>query len=130
MILVGKIAAEPEYLTSKGGKAYAKFKIKVSSVTGRDNSGKLKFETVWLNSVCFGKTAEFMQKMEVQEKDRVYLEGRFSVSAYDGNDGKKRYWQQVICDEVVPLKEKKEEVLDSPEGFSDDFAQSEDDLPF
>ena len=79
-------------------------------------------KTYWVNCVCFGKTAEYVNKY-AKVGSRVAIQGKITIEPYEKN-GNKTYSTTLIANTVLVLSgaEKKEE------GFVD--AADDDLLPW
>lgn len=92
-LVAGRLGRDPEIKTSKDGKPIAKFSI--ATETGWGNNKK----TNWLNIVCFGKTAEYVEKY-IQKGDLVAATGRIDIDDYEKKDGSKSVWVSIVADSV------------------------------
>ena len=99
--LIGNLGADPEIRETKGGKKMAKLSI-ATNETYRDGSGKKVTDTQWHNAVAFGKTAEIIEKYLAKGKE-VAIEGKLTHNAYEDKDGQKRYFTQVVINDLVML---------------------------
>lgn len=66
-------------------------------------------KTYWMNCVCFGKTAEHLNKYG-KVGSRVAVDGKLTIDSYD-RDGQKTYSTTVVANTVVIISgaEKKAE---------------------
>lgn len=82
-----------------------------------------KDDTDWHGIVCFGKTAEIVEKY-IKKGSKVYVEGRLKTRSYEDNQGVKKWVTEVIANEV--------EFLDSKGDNAGVVTAEEeiDDLPF
>jgi single-strand DNA-binding protein len=103
--LLGHVGSEPECKTTAGGKFIAKFSVATSYGKGD------KEKTEWHRITCFEKSAEFVQQY-VHKGDAVYVEGAIEYSKTDDENGKPRYWTDIIAREVNIVSSKKS--ADSP----------------
>lgn len=101
----------------------------------------------FISIVCFGKTAQIIEKYITTKGRKVAVQGRIQTGSYEGKDGKTVYFTEVIADRVEFLDRAGEEELTpsrqaenkskNMKPAEDDFAQIEgfsklsaDDIPF
>lgn len=98
--LIGHTGKEVEMINFEKGKL-----AKVSLATNdyyTNAAGEKVEETQWHNLVCYGKTADIMQKY-VEKGKEIAIEGKIIYKTYDGEDGKKRYSTEIRVEELVLL---------------------------
>lgn len=125
--LIGRITKDPEIKYTSGEKsmAVARFNLAV------DRPMK-KGEADFISVVCFGKTAEVVEKYAGKGK-QLGVVGRIQTGSYE-KDGRKVYTTDVIADRVELLGSKSESA--APEAKADDIPagfeklQGEMDIPF
>lgn len=120
--LIGRLTRDPE-VRGESTKV-AKFSIAIDR--GKDKDGKDR-GTDFPNIVCFGKTAELVEKY-LGKGRMVGIVGRIQTGSYE-KDGKKIYTTDVLADRVEFLDwaEKTEKAEETQiEGFS----KLSDDIPF
>lgn len=126
--LVGRLTRDPEIFGEGNGKR-AKYTLAVDRQFKRDGQPTADF----INCVVFGKGAEFAEKW-LHQGMRIGVNGRLQTGSYDGKDGHKVYFTNVVVDvqefceskSVTPLpKEEAEEpkFTNVPEG-------TDEELPF
>ena len=99
--LIGNLGVDPEIRETKNGKKMAKLSI-ATNETYRDANGKKVTDTQWHNAVAFGKTAEIIEKYLTKGKE-VAIEGKLTHNAYEDKDGQKRYFTQVVINDLLML---------------------------
>jgi single-strand DNA-binding protein len=97
-ILLGRLVASPEELTTKAGKLYAKATIAVS-VHQRSADGASEERTSFIPVVIFGRQAEVFSKY-VAKGDMVHLVGRLDSSEWKTQDGEKRLSLSFIVEQL------------------------------
>lgn len=125
--LIGRITKDPDIKYTSGEKsmAVARFNLAV------DRPMK-KGEADFISVVCFGKTAEVVEKYAGKGK-QLGVVGRIQTGSYE-KDGRKVYTTDVIADRVELLGSKSESTAteakadDIPAGF--EKLQGEMDIPF
>jgi single-strand DNA-binding protein len=129
IIIIGNLGSEPEMRFTPNGRPVTSF----SAATNRrytTSEGERREETEWFTIVTWGRLAE--QCNQFLSKGRlVYVEGRLRTHSWEGQDGQKRYRNEIVADRVsfldrqssAPLNEDK-----SVEAGMDDIEP--DDIPF
>lgn len=138
-IIIGRLTREPEMRTTASGVNSTSFTIAVNRPFSNQDGEK---EADFINCVAWRKQAENIAKY-CSKGSQVAVEGRIQTRNYDAQDGTKRYVTEVIVetcmflstknDVVAGDKEKdivKEEVEDPFKDFGNEFALTDDDLPF
>ena len=94
-IMMGRPTKDPEIHYTQDGKAIARFTLAVDRRFKRDGQPDADFHTC----VCFGKTAEFIEKY-IQKGTKVIVTGSLQDNNYQGKDGQTVYAKQIVCDNV------------------------------
>ncbi|MFC1991915.1 single-stranded DNA-binding protein [Chloroflexota bacterium] len=98
MIIIGNLGSEPEMRFTPNGRPVTSF----SAATNRrytTSDGERREETEWFTVVTWGRLAE--QCNQYLTKGRlVYVEGRLHSHSWEGQDGQKRYRNEIIADRV------------------------------
>ncbi len=126
VFLIGNLTRDPELRYTPGGMAIASFGIAVNTPMGKDESGNLKTETLFIDVVAFGKQAETLA--EYMKKGRLILvEGRLRYRTWEDANGNKRSKHEVILSSFQFLSSKSK----TEDAFDDTAAPAEDeDIPF
>ena len=93
VILIGRLARDPELRFTANGKAVANFSVAVNRIFSRDA------EADFFNIVVWGKTAENCATYLAKGR-LVGLEGRLQNRTYETQAGERRYVTEVIADNV------------------------------
>lgn len=122
VILIGRLANDPELRSTAGGTSVASYRLAV------DRRGKEK-EADFLNCVAFGKSGEFAAQY-FHKGMKVAVEGRIQTGSYEKN-GEKRYTTDIIV-ENQEFCEKKgaDETMSGFEPMPTGGVEVTDDLPF
>jgi single-strand DNA-binding protein len=99
--LIGHVGNEPEIKILEGGKKLAKFTIATNEVYYNENKEKIT-DTQWHNISAFGKVAEIIESFVTKGKE-IALEGKLTHRSYDDKEGIKRYYTEVIANELLLL---------------------------
>ena len=100
-ILVGNLGNDPETKYTQGGMAVTKISLATTSVR-KDRDGNNQEKTEWHRVTFFGKLGEIAGEY-LRKGSQVYVEGRISYSELTGDDGQKRYFTDIIADEMQML---------------------------
>lgn len=140
VVLVGRLTKDPELRYTPNGVAVCTFTLAVNRpFTNQQGERDVDF----INCVTWRKTAENIANYQ-QKGNLIGIEGRIQTRSYEGNDGKRRYVTEVVCESVQFLEPKKENseqmtkqqqipTTQKPNPFFEDSGQDEindDDLPF
>ena len=147
VILIGRLARDPEMRTTSSGISMTRFTIAVSRPFNTPDGNQ---QTDFISCVTWRRQAENVAKY-CSKGSQVAVEGRIQVGSYDAQDGTKRYTTDVVCDNVTFLGSKATNsnfsndnynAMDSADipttdisedpfkDFGDEIALSDDDLPF
>lgn len=120
--LTGRLTRDPD-VRYAGETAVARFALAVARPKQKDKEATSDFP----NIVCFGKTAELVEKY-LSKGRLIGITGRIQTGNYTDKDGKKVYTTDVVAEKVdfLDYAEKKEEPK-APEGFEQ---ISTDEIPF
>ena len=113
MIIIGNLGSEPEMRFTPSGRPVTSFSV-ATNRRYTTAEGERKEETEWFSVVTWGRLAE--QCNQFLTKGRlVYVEGRIHMHTWEGQDGQRRYRNEIIADRVsfldrqavAPLPEEK-----------------------
>ncbi len=102
--LIGNVGNDPEIKNLEGGKKVAKFTIATNEVYYNENKEKVT-DTQWHNISAWGKTADLIENFITKGKE-IALEGKLTHRSYDDKDGIKRYYTEVVANELLLLGSK------------------------
>ena len=124
--LVGRLTKDPEVRYTSSQMAVARFTVAVDRQ--KDKSGEQK--TDFISTVCFGKTAELVERY-LGKGRLVGVTGSIQTGSYE-KDGRKVYTTDVVADRVEFLD--KGDTAGKPAKAEEDtfagFNLTEDDIPF
>lgn len=147
VILIGRLARDPEMRTTSSGISMTRFTIAVSRPFNAQDGQQ---QTDFINCITWRRQAENVAKY-CAKGSQIAVEGRIQVGSYDAQDGTKRYTTDIVCDNVTFLGTKSgntnfsnenydnagassaptADVSEDPfKDFGDEIALSDDDLPF
>ena len=112
--LMGRLTKDPVISYTTDQKAIARFTVAVDRMPDKNGNRQADF----IGCVCFGKTAEFIEKFFTKGKP-IALTGRIQTGSFEKN-GQKVYTTDVIAERVefvpgvseAPKEEKKPEVIE------------------
>jgi single-strand DNA-binding protein len=104
VVLVGRLANDPEMKYTTSGMAITSFRLAVDR--GRKNEAG-EDQTDFLNIVCFQKTAELVAQW-LDKGSLVGIEGRIQSRTWEGQDGKRNYMVEIVANNVRFLESKAE----------------------
>lgn len=141
VILLGHLGGDAEMKYTQGGMAISVFRM---ATTDKRGTGEQRREnTQWHEVKIFGKLAENIQRFLVKGKS-VMVEGRIEYREFEGRDGVKKYFTEIIASEVELLSgpqhgaaraRAEPEPYDGPPdnhtpGAAASYAKDDTDLPF
>src|SRR2546423_13504152 len=100
IVLIGRLTRDPESQYTPSGIALAKFTLAVDRFTKNPETGEK--ETDFIPIVAFRRSAEFVTQY-VGKGRLVAVEGRLQVRSWVAQDGTKRYFTEVIAENVDTL---------------------------
>jgi single-strand DNA-binding protein len=99
--LIGHVGNEPEIKNLEGGKKLAKLTIATNEIYYNENKEKIT-DTQWHNVIAWGKTAEIIENF-VNKGKEIGIEGKLTHRSYDDKDGVKRYYTEIVANELLLL---------------------------
>lgn len=139
MIIIGNLGSEPEMRFTPNGNPVTSFRVATNwrYTTGQ---GERREETEWFTVVAWNRLAE--QCNQFLTKGRlVYAEGRLRTRSWEGQDGQRRFRNEIVADKVTfldrqavaPLPEERAEEAEAGEaeaGAAEAGALEPEDIPF
>lgn len=99
--LIGNPGADPEVKTLENGNKLVKFSM-ATNENYKNAKGEKITETQWHNIVVWGKTAEIAEKF-VRKGKEIAIEGKLNNRTYEDAEGNKKYFTEVVANELVLL---------------------------
>lgn len=136
VILVGRLARDPEIRYTQSGKAWARMTIAVDRRLGR-NAQDQQQTADFIPLIAWDKLAEVCGN-NLHKGSKILAEGRIQVRSYDAQDGTKRYATEVVMNEMEFMDSKKQSAgtsattASAPADQQTQLGQpiSDDDVPF
>lgn len=101
VMLMGRLTKDPEIQYSKNSNVPY---IRGTLAINRKYNGEDK--TDFVNFIAFKKLAELMSTYK-RKGDKIAIAGQLECSSYEGGDGIKKYYTQIIIEEVEFISNKK-----------------------
>jgi single-strand DNA-binding protein len=106
VMLIGNLGKDPELKYTPGGQAVVTFTM-ATTRKWKDKEGGDKEDTQWHNIKAWGRTAEVVNQY-LKKGRQVFIEGRLEHRQYE-QDGQKKYFTEVVCEQMVMLGGKRDE---------------------
>ncbi|MBN2275733.1 MAG: single-stranded DNA-binding protein [Bacteroidales bacterium] len=104
--LIGNLGGNPEIRSFENGKSVARFSLATTD-SYTDANGKRISETQWHNLVAWGGLAKIAERFLVKGSE-VAVEGKLIHRTYEGKDGNKKYYTEVVLHDIVMLRTRNE----------------------
>jgi single-strand DNA-binding protein len=101
VMLIGNVGSEPEIRTTASGKRVAKLSL-ATNRSFTDRSGQQQEKTEWHRLTAWDRLADVLEQY-VHKGDRLYVEGSIEYSQTEDEQGKPRYWTDIVVREMVML---------------------------
>lgn len=128
VILIGRLAADPDIRHTQSGKCVASYRLAVDRTFKSDGQPDADF----ISCVAWGKSGEFCQKY-LHKGMKIAVDGRIQTRTYDDKDGKKVYVTEVIVEHHEFCEGKKQSdsgsYAEPAQGFTE-IDEDDGDLPF
>ncbi|MFA6027967.1 MAG: single-stranded DNA-binding protein [Patescibacteria group bacterium] len=102
VILIGNIAREPENKNLTSGQSVTKVTLATNHKWKDQKSGEKKSKADFHTVIGWNKLGQNMAAY-LKKGDKVYFEGRLNNNSYEGKDGKKKYFTDVVASNMIML---------------------------
>ena len=128
VILMGRLAQDPEVRYTTSGKAVATFSLAVRKGTKKENGD---YDANFIRVVVWDKTAEAIGN-NLKKGDRILLDGSLNVRGYTAQDGTKRNITEVVARSVTFLEQKEKTSSARQNDYSEfgTYAEPDEEIPF
>lgn len=106
VILIGRLANDPELKYTPSGVALSSFRVAVNRPMGPNAQGER--EADFIDVVAWRQNAEFAANY-LGKGRLVAIEGRLQVRSWVQDDGQRRKWTEVVCDHLKSLERPREQ---------------------
>jgi single-strand DNA-binding protein len=107
VMLIGNVGKEPDVNFTAQGIPVAQFRL-ATTETHKDKDGQYREHTEWHTIIAWRGLAEIVQRL-VHRGSRVYIEGKLQTRIFDDASGNKKYFTEVVADNMLLLDAKKPE---------------------
>ena len=97
-VIVGNLTRDPETRNLPSGQPVTSFAIATNRVW-TDQNGNKQEAAEFHNIVAFGKLADICSRY-LSKGRLVLVEGRIQTRSWDDQDGKKKYWTEIVVDNM------------------------------
>lgn len=101
IIVIGNVGADPEMRFTASGTPVTSFRIAASRFYNSPE-GDRRQETEWFNVVTWNRLAETCNQY-LSKGRRAYVEGRLRSHSWEGQDGQRRFRNEIIANTVLFL---------------------------
>ena len=133
VIIVGRLARDPELKYTPSGAAVANFTVATSEEWKDRDTGEKQERTEWHRIVAWRRLGEICGEYLHKGKE-VYIEGRLQTRSWEDQDGNKKYITEIVAQNMQMLGSagKQGKANTSEERFPSEEPVSvpEDDIPF
>lgn len=105
-IFLGRVATVPEQKTLPSGATITRLNIATNHAWKDAQTGEKKEKVDFHTIIGWNRLGETMQQY-LKKGDRVYVEGRVDNRSFEGNDGKMRYFTDVVAQKLIMLGSKR-----------------------
>jgi single-strand DNA-binding protein len=123
VIIIGRLARDPETRMTSSGKPICSFTVPVSEKRGQEE------QTEWFRCKAFGKTAEFVQNY-LGKGRMVCVEGKLQTQKYTDKNGQERTMTELLADSVHGLDRGENTAHRPAQSRNPAPSENMDDLPF
>ncbi|NCA85709.1 MAG: single-stranded DNA-binding protein [Clostridia bacterium] len=102
--LIGNLGMDPEVKDVANGRKMARFSLATSD-TYTNQKGEKVTETQWHNLLIWGKLAEVAGQY-LKKGKQIAVEGRLETNSYDDKDGNRKYYTQIVVNDLLMLDAK------------------------
>lgn len=124
VVLIGRLAREPEIRYTESELAIARFSLAVNRNYPKQRGGEKTAD--FISIIAFGKTAENIDKF-MKKGNQLALSGHIQTGSYTNKDGVKVYTTDVVADRVEFLSNKSQNKEDMSDGFEE---LEKEEIPF
>ena len=117
VILMGRLARDPDVRTTQGGRQVARMTIAVDRRISRANAQPGQQTADFISLVAWERTAEFAGHY-LSKGSQILVEGRIQSRSYEAQDGTKRYVTEVNVDHIEFAGPRPQGDIGMEDGFS------------
>ena len=102
--LIGNLGMNPEVKALSNGRKMARFSLATSD-SYINQKGEKVTETQWHNLVIWGKLAEVAGQY-LKKGKQIAVEGKLETSIFDDKNGNRKYYTQIVVNDLLMLSGK------------------------
>jgi len=102
VMFIGNITNEPETKATPNGTSFTKFTIATNRRWKDQQTGEMKEDAQFHNVVAWRGLSDVISKYAGKGK-KIYVEGRLTHRSYEDQNGQKKYWTEVVADNIILL---------------------------
>src|SRR3989344_5323999 len=99
VMLLGRLAADPEARTTPSGQSVATLRVATNRVWNDRQNGQKQEQVEFHTVVVWGGLADVASKY-LKKGQLAFFEGRLKTSSWQGNDGVKRYRTEIVAESL------------------------------
>jgi single-strand DNA-binding protein len=126
VMLIGNVGKDPDVNFTASGIPVAQFRL-ATTESRKDKDGQYQEHTEWHTIIAWRGLEEIIQRL-VHRGSRIYVEGRLQTRIFEDQSGTKKYFTEVVADNILLLDGRRSEESSS-QGESA-AASIDDDIPF
>lgn len=100
-MIIGNLTRDPEVKTTPTGQAVTSFSVATNRIW-TDQSGQKQERVEFHNVVAWRRLAEICGQY-LHKGSKIYIEGRLQTRDWVGQDGVKRYWTEIVAENMIML---------------------------
>lgn len=127
VIILGHVSQEPEQQTINDSMTVTRFNVATNHVWTDTQTAERQERVLFHSVIAWNKLATTVKRY-VHKGDRIYIEGRIEYRSFEGKDGKKRYYTNIIAQNLVMLSSKHKSNEEAANTVPEDI--SIDEVPF
>ena len=104
VMLIGNVGKDPEVNFTPSGIPVATFSL-ATTEAWKDKDGHFQEKTEWHTIIAWRGLAEIAQK-HIHKGAKLYVEGRIQSRTFDDKDGHRRYFTEILADNIIMLDTK------------------------
>ena len=96
VILLGRLGADPEIVSTNDGNKIAKFSLATSERWRDRNTGEQREKTEWHRVVIFNENLSKLAEQYLRKGSQVYIEGQIQTRKWQDQNGQDKYTTEVV----------------------------------
>ena len=126
VMLIGNVGKDPDVNFTASGIPVAQFRL-ATTESRKDKDGQYQEHTEWHTIIAWRGLAEIIQRL-VHRGSRIYVEGRLQTRIFEDQNGTKKYFTEVVADNILLLDGRRSEENSSQSESAP--TSVDDDIPF